>query len=80
MGGEMRGTGEESPPMTNVPVKGINDAVAGAVGYSHVCVIRANGKVACWGSNDGDALGAGDPPVSLVPVEVHLQDSKPKSP
>ena len=42
------------------------------MGSAHACAVLATGRVVCWGSNDGDALGGGESPTSLVPVEVRL--------
>jgi alpha-tubulin suppressor-like RCC1 family protein len=36
-------------------------AVAIAVGLIHVCALLDNGRVACWGDNDGRQLGTSDP-------------------
>ena len=38
-------------------VPGIDDAVQLAVGDEHACVIRAGGRVFCWGDNAAGALG-----------------------
>lgn len=51
---------------------GCVDAVA--VGDRHTCILRLDGSVSCWGANDLGQLASapGEPPVSLVPVEVSL--------
>lgn len=40
-------------------VTGLNDAVALASGDSHVCALRSNGTVACWGDNSSGEVGGG---------------------
>ena len=53
-----------------VPVTGVNDAVALAVGSEHGCVIRVDASVWCWGdSSDGEA-GAGLPSEILEPLVI----------
>jgi alpha-tubulin suppressor-like RCC1 family protein len=43
------------------------------VGKRHTCVLRNNGSVACWGSNDENQLSANvGATLSLTPVEVTL--------
>jgi hypothetical protein len=41
-------------------VSGLTDAVDVGVGYDHVCALRANGTVVCWGDNFYGQLGNGD--------------------
>jgi alpha-tubulin suppressor-like RCC1 family protein len=48
----------------NVPVVGIDDATAVAVGTWSSCAVRQDGSVWCWG------LGPGTENTSLVPVQV----------
>lgn len=72
MGQAVRGTGVEEPKTGDLPVKGVRDAVDVALSNAHGCAVLASGRVMCWGSNDGDALGGGESPMSLVPVEVSL--------
>lgn len=38
------------------------DAVAVAVGWGHVCALREDGRVACWGHNDKGQLGTAPEP------------------
>jgi alpha-tubulin suppressor-like RCC1 family protein len=40
-------------------VPGLTDAVSVAVGWSHVCALRKNGRVACWGDDTHGELGDG---------------------
>lgn len=72
MGPALRGTGLTAPPPDDLPVADLSDAVDVAMGYAHACAVLASGRVACWGSNDGDALGGGEAPTSVVPVAVPL--------
>ncbi len=53
-----------------VEVVGIADATAVAVGYRHVCVLRAGGAVACWGANERGEVGDGTTTARSVPVPV----------
>lgn len=39
-------------------VSNLVDAVELAVGIDHSCALRADGSVACWGSNDVGQIGA----------------------
>ncbi|MCB9730845.1 MAG: hypothetical protein H6744_19920 [Deltaproteobacteria bacterium] len=42
-----------------------------AVGSDHVCFVRADGSVACWGRNDRGQLGIGrETPNQTIPVDV----------
>jgi alpha-tubulin suppressor-like RCC1 family protein len=52
-----------------VPVSGIDDATAIAVGVQ-ACALRATGTVACWGPNARGELGNGTLVSSGVPVPV----------
>jgi alpha-tubulin suppressor-like RCC1 family protein len=52
------------------PVAGITDAVDVAVGYSHTCVLRTGGTVACWGEGSSGQLGNGSSVASATPVAV----------
>jgi len=54
--------------LTAVP--GIADAEQLAVGDEHACVIRAGGRVFCWGDNTEGALGLPEKKVYETPVEI----------
>ncbi|HVH45063.1 MAG TPA: hypothetical protein VM925_22070 [Labilithrix sp.] len=59
------------------PVPGIADAVWIAAGVSHSCVVRATGRVSCWGSNLFGQLGDGTQQSSSAPVDVvEMEDAK----
>jgi hypothetical protein len=60
-------SGTDCSPTTVVD---LDDATAIAAGGSHACATRANGDVACWGSNRGGELGVVGPQVSPRPVTV----------
>ncbi len=51
-------------------VPGIADAEQLAVGDEHACVIRAGGRVFCWGDNAAGALGLPGKKVYQTPVEI----------
>jgi alpha-tubulin suppressor-like RCC1 family protein len=53
-----------------VPVGGIVNATAVAVGAFHTCALLANGTVRCWGLNDNGQLGDGTVINSGGPVTV----------
>ncbi|MFO0761185.1 MAG: hypothetical protein U0359_32200 [Byssovorax sp.] len=54
-----------------VEVAGLDDAVAVAVSasMSHVCAVRKNGAVACWGRNEG-TLGFDSPQCGPYPRQI----------
>jgi alpha-tubulin suppressor-like RCC1 family protein len=45
----------------SVSKPGVDDAKRVALGQSHACALRVNGKVACWGSNNAQQLGGAGP-------------------
>jgi hypothetical protein len=53
-----------------VPVSGITNATAVAIGDQHTCALLGGGSVHCWGSNNYGQLGIGTAAISLVPVSV----------
>ncbi len=59
--GPRAGDGSNAP----VPVVGLTDVVALAAGSYFSCALRANGQVACWGSNEHGQLGRGDPAAAI---------------
>lgn len=64
------GSGSRLPHhFTPVPVTGLTDAVALAVGHSHNCALRADGSAWCWGDNLSGQLG-NDGPSSTLPIPV----------
>lgn len=60
-----------STPVSPVGLTDVVGVVGSSVG-SHVCALRANGSVACWGDNGQGQLGTGEVGLSLssVPLEV----------
>lgn len=61
---------EENPPSRPANLGNIRDARALALGGDHGCVLRANGKVWCWGANHHGQLGDGSTVDRTLPVEV----------
>ena len=55
-----------------VVVQGLAQVQAIAAGGEHVCALRTNGQLWCWGANDFGQIGAGTFAAgkSLVPVQV----------
>jgi len=51
--------GGSSSQRKPIAIDGIDDAKAITLGASHACVLRKNGRVSCWGSNDYGELGTG---------------------
>jgi alpha-tubulin suppressor-like RCC1 family protein len=62
-----------SPALFQQPVPqpvGLRDAVAVAVGTSHVCAAKSDGTVWCWGDNSAGQLGDGTTAAHNVPAQV----------
>ncbi|HEU4411260.1 MAG TPA: hypothetical protein VFS43_38770 [Polyangiaceae bacterium] len=57
-----------------VEVVGLKDVVELAPGWFHACALRANGRVACWGSNGNGQLGDGTNASRPVHGPVHGLD------
>jgi alpha-tubulin suppressor-like RCC1 family protein len=38
-------------------------------GYAHICGLKADGRLFCWGNDNYGQLGENSPPISLVPVQ-----------
>jgi alpha-tubulin suppressor-like RCC1 family protein len=55
---------------TPTMVQGIDDAQQIGAGHQHVCVLRQNGAVSCWGDGSTGKLGNGSITGSVVPVDV----------
>lgn len=72
--------GGDTEPCSTVaiPVRGVQDAKAIAVGANHACALLRGGSVECWGDNDAGQLGerggpevcGGFGPCSMTPVPV----------
>lgn len=48
----------------------VTDGVDVTVGFGYTCVVRANGRVVCWGDNTNGQLGDGSVELRTSPVEV----------
>lgn len=59
---------------TFVPVLGLKDATALALGSGHSCAVRRGGKVSCWGNGAQGRLGLGDPVATLTTAPRELSD------
>jgi len=60
---------------TPTKVSGLEDVVQIACGGDHSCALRADGTVACWGSNAHGELGDGSMTSRVAPVHVNGLDS-----
>lgn len=71
-GAEIRDAAAPIPPdsLRAKDVPGIKDAISIAAGSNHTCVVRATGKVSCWGDNFQGQLGDGTNIDSSSPVDV----------
>lgn len=56
-----------TPP---APVRGIDDAIAIAVGAEHACAVRGSGRVACWGAGYQRQIGDGTQAEHRAPTPV----------
>ena len=54
------------------PVPGLHDAVHLALGAKHACAATGDGRVWCWGENDGGQLGDGTRTRAVVPRKVRF--------
>ena len=55
---------------TQLPISGVAHL---AVGASHMCAVKTNGSLWCWGSNGRGQLGVGTRNDSIVPVDTKLR-------
>lgn len=51
-----------------VPVIGLADATALALGAGHSCAVRRGGRVSCWGDGSQGRLGLGDRVATMTPT------------
>jgi alpha-tubulin suppressor-like RCC1 family protein len=68
------GVGGAIESLTPVVLDGLSDAVQVASGAGATCALRANGRVACWGSRFHEALVDGAPWTVNGPVLVTFPD------
>lgn len=64
------GDGSSEIPAEPVEVKGLTDARQLEIGMDTACVLRATGRVACWGARDIAHLADGKPMIDFEPVEL----------
>ncbi len=70
-GGQLGNGGAPSPwPPTAIAVPGLGQVVTAAAGAFHTCVAKADGSVACWGSNNTGQLGDGTTTRRSAPTTV----------
>lgn len=59
-------------------VADVDDAQGVAAGFDHTCIVRTDGRVACWGSNDLGQVGVTGIPAVVSPIDVDgLPDADP---
>lgn len=61
-----------SPPDSPQPkvVPGVDDALSISAGSNHTCIVRAGGRLSCWGYNYSGQLGTGNNRPSSTPLDV----------
>lgn len=59
---------------TPVPVAGGHSFTSLAAGQSHVCGLREDGDMYCWGSNGSGQLGSGDTTYAPAPVRAAVPE------
>jgi alpha-tubulin suppressor-like RCC1 family protein len=65
------GTGADGGVVTTPRAVAVMDALHIASGQNHTCVVRASGKVSCWGDNQDGQLGNGQTNTrSPTPIDV----------
>lgn len=57
-----------------VPVIGLKDATALALGAGHSCAVRRGGRVSCWGDGSQGRLGLGEPVATITTAPRELSD------
>jgi hypothetical protein len=55
---------------SSAPVKGLTDAVELTAGFYHLCALRTNDDVVCWGANNNAQIGDGTLMDRTVPTGV----------
>jgi alpha-tubulin suppressor-like RCC1 family protein len=63
------GASEFATVPTDVPAIP-SDVIGVKAGFYHVCAVKANGTVTCWGGNDTGQLGNGTSGDSSPPTDV----------
>jgi alpha-tubulin suppressor-like RCC1 family protein len=68
------GTGQDFLPANpqSAVVRGLNNALSVAAGGSHVCAVRSDKSVVCWGDNSSGQLGNGNAQMAWQPVTVKM--------
>lgn len=73
--GQLGSAASLNTPLNTPVLADVRDATALAAGDRHVCALRADRTVVCWGLNIFGAIGAGfDSEIAWLPVAVPLTD------
>jgi hypothetical protein len=64
----------EDAPARLERLPGITDAIDVSLGVRHACVLRRNGRVACWGDNQQGQLGNGTSGTAVTAGPVQVLD------
>lgn len=70
--GSATGSGTCNVPcsMSPVAVSGLKDVTAVTSGDTHMCALKSDASIACWGTNESGELGDGTQTDALSPVAV----------
>ncbi|MBK7398459.1 MAG: hypothetical protein IPJ34_19725 [Myxococcales bacterium] len=69
------GNGTTEGERSLVRVEGLSDVTSIAVGGAHVCALRLDGELWCWGSNESGQLAAPDEQDHTRPTRVFFREA-----